>query len=118
MRVLYNYMRHAENNKYYYSLMFTDILEYNNNVIAKRLYKCNIERKFFMSNLRDDDKVKVKVDFGGGFWGLLTIAFIVLKLTGVIDWPWIWVLCPIWGGIALVLIITIILFVIASVLNK
>lgn len=33
---------------------------------------------------------------GIGFIGLLTIAFIVLKLTGYIDWSWWWVLSPIW----------------------
>ena len=33
---------------------------------------------------------------GAGFTGLLTIAFIVLKLTGVIHWSWWWVLSPIW----------------------
>lgn len=27
---------------------------------------------------------------------LLLVAFVVLKLCGVIDWPWIWVLSPIW----------------------
>lgn len=32
MRVLYKCMRYAENNKYYDSLMFTNILEHNNNV--------------------------------------------------------------------------------------
>lgn len=31
-----------------------------------------------------------------GFCGLLTIAFIVLKLTGFIDWSWLWVLSPLW----------------------
>ena len=35
---------------------------------------------------------------GIGFVGLLTIAFIVLKLTGVIDWEWLWVLSPLWIG--------------------
>lgn len=33
---------------------------------------------------------------GIGFCGLLTIAFIVLKLTGYISWSWWWVLAPIW----------------------
>ena len=33
---------------------------------------------------------------GIGFCGLLAVAFIVLKLTGVIDWSWLWVLAPIW----------------------
>ena len=36
---------------------------------------------------------------GVGFLGLLTIAFIVLKLCKVINWSWIWVLSPIWIGI-------------------
>lgn len=31
-----------------------------------------------------------------GFSGLLTIAFIVLKLCGVIAWRWLWVLSPLW----------------------
>lgn len=33
---------------------------------------------------------------GIGFVGLLTISFIVLKLTGYIDWSWLWVLSPMW----------------------
>lgn len=33
---------------------------------------------------------------GIGFVGLLTIAFIVLKLTHVIKWSWWWVLSPLW----------------------
>lgn len=33
---------------------------------------------------------------GIGFVGLLTIAFVVLKLTGYITWLWIWVLSPLW----------------------
>lgn len=31
-----------------------------------------------------------------GFVDLLTIVFITLKLTDVIDWSWWWVLSPIW----------------------
>lgn len=30
------------------------------------------------------------------FAGLLAIAFIILKLTGLIAWSWWWVLSPIW----------------------
>jgi len=33
---------------------------------------------------------------GIGFAGLLCIAFIVLKLTGQIDWSWLWILAPVW----------------------
>lgn len=35
---------------------------------------------------------------GVGFVGLLQIAFIVLKLCGVIDWSWWWVFAPTWGS--------------------
>jgi Flp pilus assembly protein TadB len=38
---------------------------------------------------------------------LLTIIFVILKLTGVIAWGWLWVLSPLWisAMIALVLIV-------------
>ena len=32
-----------------------------------------------------------KVNVGIGFFELLTIVFIVLKLTGIINWSWLWV---------------------------
>ena len=38
---------------------------------------------------------------GVGFMGLLAILFIALKLTGVIDWSWVWVLAPVWAPLAL-----------------
>jgi len=28
--------------------------------------------------------------------GLLVVAFIVLKLAGIITWSWLWVLSPLW----------------------
>lgn len=38
----------------------------------------------------------------GGIGGtLLQIAFIVLKLCGVINWSWLWVLSPMWIGFVL-----------------
>lgn len=42
---------------------------------------------------------------GTGFCSLLTIAFIVLKLCGVISWSWIWVLAPMWISVALTILI-------------
>ena len=33
---------------------------------------------------------------GISFFGLLTLIFITLKLTGFIDWSWKWVLAPVW----------------------
>ena len=40
---------------------------------------------------------------GIGFIGLLTIVFIVLKLTHVIAWSWFWVLFPIIFSFGLVI---------------
>lgn len=40
---------------------------------------------------------------GIGFGGLLTVLFIALKLTHVINWSWWWVLAPLWIGIAIAL---------------
>lgn len=42
---------------------------------------------------------------GIGFLGLLTIAFIVLKLIGRITWSWGWVLSPIWIPAILILLV-------------
>lgn len=38
---------------------------------------------------------------GVGAFGLLAIAFIVLKLTGHIDWSWWWILSPLWMPMAI-----------------
>lgn len=46
---------------------------------------------------------------GVGFFGLLAIVFITLKLTGYIDWSWLWVLAPIWAPFCLILIVAAIL---------
>ena len=46
---------------------------------------------------------------GIGFVGLLTIAFIVLKLVGVINWSWLWVLSPIWISIILYVLIVVVI---------
>lgn len=45
---------------------------------------------------------------GLSFCGLLTIAFIVLKLTGVIDWSWLWVLAPIWIPTAIAAVVLLV----------
>ena len=45
---------------------------------------------------------------GIGFVGLLTIAFIVLKLCKVINWSWWWVLSPIWIYVVIVIVIVLI----------
>jgi len=42
---------------------------------------------------------------GIGFTSLLAIVFIALKLTGVINWSWWWVLAPLWINFIVVLFI-------------
>ena len=44
---------------------------------------------------------KVQVQGGMGLLGWLTVAFVVLKLTGFIDWSWWLVLAPLWAGLAI-----------------
>lgn len=38
---------------------------------------------------------------GVGFVGLLQVAFIVMKLCGVIKWSWLWVVSPTWITLSL-----------------
>lgn len=45
---------------------------------------------------------------GLGLASVLTIIFVVLKLVGVINWSWWWVLSPAWISIGLSLIIIVI----------
>lgn len=54
---------------------------------------------------------------GIGFTGLLTIAFIVLKLLDVIDWSWWWVLSPLWisTGLGILVLLGIFLWAIIAV---
>ena len=46
---------------------------------------------------------------GIGFFGLLTILFVGLKLTGYISWNWEWVLSPIWIPIIVLLILIVLI---------
>lgn len=47
---------------------------------------------------------------GVGVLGLLGIAFVVLKMTGNINWSWWLVTLPFWGGFALLFSVIIIAF--------
>ena len=55
---------------------------------------------------------------GIGILGLLGVAFVVLKLTGFINWSWWWVTCPFWGGVALALILISIWFLIDIIFKR
>ena len=52
------------------------------------------------------------------FSGLLTIVFIVLKLTGFIAWSWWWVLSPVWLPLAIVAAIGVVRVFVNALKNE
>jgi ATP/ADP translocase len=73
---------------------------------------------------RDEIEENEKRDYSGatkggiGFFGLLAIVFITLKLIGIIDWSWIWVLAPLWCPPVLAVVGILLLAVIAYFTDK
>ncbi len=58
---------------------------------------------------------------GMGICSGLTVLFVALKLTGYIDWPWIWVVAPLWigaGSVVLFLVLILIGFSIAKKIKE
>lgn len=49
--------------------------------------------------------------------GLLGLIFITLKLTGYINWSWLWVLSPFWMPLAIAIGIFIVVFLGAIVVD-
>ena len=45
---------------------------------------------------------------------LLTIIFVILKLTGAIAWSWWWVFSPLW----IVFVLGILLLIVAAIFSK
>lgn len=57
---------------------------------------------------------KTNTSQGGiGFFGVLTILFIALKLLGIINWSWIWVLSPLWIPFSIVIFSLLIILIAA-----
>ena len=52
-----------------------------------------------------NNTAKTTIAIGPTFLELLTIVFIVLKLTHKIEWSWIWVLAPTWIPITLLAVL-------------
>ena len=48
----------------------------------------------------------------------LTIVLVVLKLVGVIDWSWLWVLAPMWISFAFLIVIASWAALIGAVMGK
>lgn len=42
------------------------------------------------------NKITINLHQPANFTDILTVAFIVLKLTHIIDWSWFWVVSPMW----------------------
>jgi hypothetical protein len=61
---------------------------------------------------------KQNTSSGMGIGMILFIVFLVLKLTGVINWSWWWVTSPLWIPLALGGIIIGIVGVIAIIIEK
>lgn len=56
--------------------------------------------------------IKQSINVGGLFLPLLTLVFVVMKSMGwglVANWSWWWVFAPIWGPVALVFAIWLVL---------
>ena len=49
---------------------------------------------------------------GVSFFGVLTVLFIGLKLSGIIHWSWMWVLAPIWAPSAIILVVLVVTYVV------
>ena len=75
------------------------------------------ECRFSMEDGRYFNNVERTVDLG--FFGVVSIVFIVLKLTGTITWSWLWVLSPLWIGLLLyAIIIAIVLLAVKKKILK
>ncbi len=54
---------------------------------------------------------------GIGFVGLLQLLFIALKLIGIIDWPWVFVLLPFIISAGFVVVVLVIVLI-AALLSR
>ena len=60
-------------------------------------------------------ETKVVHSGGIGLVGLLTVLFIGLKLTNIIQWSWLWVLAPLWIPVAIgvgLILIAVLMFLV------
>lgn len=74
--------------------------------------------RFNRRNRRVSDERSVQASGGIGFFGLLAIVFITLKLCHVIDWSWWLVLLPIYGPLLLALMVLGVVLLILYVVDK
>ena len=68
-------------------------------------------------NTRNENENK-NVYNGIGFFGLLQVVFIALKVAKVIDWSWWLVFIPTWIDIGIFLIIVIIAIILTIIVKR
>ena len=68
--------------------------------------------------MHKEKEVKEVKTVGLGFADALTLLFIALKLCGVIDWKWIWVLSPIWITISFLALLILVIAVISMIADR
>ena len=65
--------------------------------------------------MQKDKEVKT---VGLGFVDALTLLFIALKLTGQIDWNWVWVLSPIWISVSFLAVLAVVILLIGRIIDR
>lgn len=58
------------------------------------------------------------MEHGVSVISVIGIVFIILKLVGVINWSWWWVLAPLWIPLAIVAVVFIILLIVKIITFK
>lgn len=51
------------------------------------------------------------------FFGVMFLIFMTLKLLGIITWSWWWVTAPLWGGLALAVLILVVVFSVLGIIR-
>jgi len=54
---------------------------------------------------------------GIGFFGLLFIVFLILKLTDTIAWSWWWVSAPLWAPLGIALGVCLIVIIVGVIVG-
>lgn len=74
------------------------------------------ETGYILENSRQfvnaEKRVNCKKTIDLGFFGIIAIVFIILKLTDTITWSWLWVLSPLWIGMILCAVIIFVVLII------
>mgnify|MGYP001602990955 CR=1 FL=1 len=68
--------------------------------------------------MNKSDRVGINVGRRVYLTPILTIVFVVLKLTHVINWSWVWILSPLWIGASISVLSILILTAFTLITKK